>query len=226
MGKEKKVSADSNGQDKLLRNKEESKTHVLNTFEEMIMKDGLDKTTITGLSETSGTAESLIYRYYHGKAGLIMALLKTAKYGILSDADLKELLSHHMADNGIELYKLAVNFQFYHMNTNRFLREVHMMKLTDDSKLVSDIIDLKENFREKFLYIGNDHFRNTSIDFPASNAIIHSGLNHNALYAKNTHKPNVGFNMDSSYKRNRLLKAANNMFDLLYAQAKRDKLDN
>lgn len=220
MGRERKALTDLNGNDLFSRNKDKLKEHVLYIFDKRIQENGIKGTSFRQVVEDSGKARSIVYKYYGTKERLIMDLLKSDKYRMLFDINLDKILADHQENHGEELYKMFLGYHFNQMRSSRFVQELNLMKLTESSALMDDIISIKEDFREKLLVLGKDYFKHKNIDFIAVIAILLAGLNFIIQYSKNNKGTYYGFDTDNKQNMDLLVKTAQQLIQMVYDYAK------
>lgn len=160
--------------------RERTERQILNALEEQIRENGIGSVGINAVAKRAGVSKELIYRYFDGMSGLMLAWMQqqdfwTGRAGLLKDEESSQR-------SPTQLVLSMLRAQIEALANNDTLREVRLWELIERNELTGQLADRRERAARSF--IDRIDGLTDEVDVPAMVSIMLAGVLYLMLRSK------------------------------------------
>lgn len=202
------------------RNKERTKLKLINAVGEIIRTQGYTKLGVNNIATTAGVSKKLIYRYFETADKLIETYVRSRDYWMGFDHLAKELAEKHQHDHGRELLTTLLKNLYEHMSEVPETQKIILWEISEQSKLMRDISEDRENFGTEIFAMTDPFFEGTSVDIRAISGLLLGGIYYQILHSNATGGNFCGIGNE---RKDRLFKSLESILKWAYDEAEGQK---
>ena len=160
--------------------REQTERQILSALEEQIKETGMGGVGINAIAKRAGVSKELIYRYFDGMPGLMLAWMQeqdfwTGRTGFLKDGESSQLPPS-------ELILTMLHDQIEALARNETLREVRRWELIERNEVTTQLAQRRERAARSF--IDRVDGLTDEVDVPAMVSIMLAGVLYLMLRSK------------------------------------------
>jgi len=160
--------------------REQTERSILKALEEQILETGMGGVGINAIAKRAGVSKELIYRYFEGMPGLMLAWMKeqdfwTSRTGVLSEGQSSQKAPADLVMN-------MLRAQIEGLARNETLREVRRWELIERNEVSAQLADRRE--RAALSFINRVDGLTEDMDVPAVVSVMLAGVLYLTLRSK------------------------------------------
>ena len=205
-----------------IRNKERTKNRILEAVGKIIRTEGYKGLIVNRIGKAARLDNKLIYLYFGNVEKLVELYVKSKDYW---NNIPQELLDEVNASSVLEKESVIsiMEHQMDHIYASEELQKILLWEISEQSELMREIADDREMFGETLFKKSRAHFRNTDVNFRATEALLIGGIYYLVLHAKANGSTFCGLdiNKDKDYKV--VKQTFSRLVEWTYAEAKKQQ---
>ncbi|ULR89746.1 TetR/AcrR family transcriptional regulator [Comamonas sp. B21-038] len=158
----------------------ETQKAILNALEEQIRETGMAGVGVNAIAKRAGVSKELIYRYFNGMPGLMMAWMSEQDYWTSHSKHLVE--AEFSTRTPADLILSMLREQIEALGANETLREIRRWELMERNEVTAQLADRRERAARGFIS-RVDGLAN-GVDVPAHVSIMLAGVLYLMLRSK------------------------------------------
>ncbi|RZK42697.1 MAG: TetR/AcrR family transcriptional regulator [Pedobacter sp.] len=215
----KKSTRSSLPRPKQSRNIEATKQLFLAAIGEMILENGISSLRVNQVAKRAGRNKGLLYQYFHSLEGLLKEYLELNDDFLVYEQKIDQVMEGHRADQGRELASLILKNHFQNFMSNKLLRQISLLELTERSDLLVELSNSRERLGDKLFSLSEDYFRNTGVSIRVIEAILIAGINYIVLHSETNSVNFCGIDIKNDDHRNLIRKTLHQITEWAYEHA-------
>ena len=205
-----------------IRNKERTKNRILDAVGKIIRTEGYKGLIVNRIGKAARLDNKLIYLYFGSVDRLVEMYVKSKDYWnnipeeIIEEVNKNSLLSK---ESVVSIMEHQMDFIY----NSEELQKILLWEISEESELMREIADEREAFGETLFKKARPLFRNTDVNFRATEALLIGGIYYLVLHARANGSTFCGLdiNKDRDYKA--LKQTFAKIVDWTYAEAKKQQ---
>jgi AcrR family transcriptional regulator len=208
------------------RNKERTKTKLVDAVGEIIRTQGYTKLGVNNIATTAGVSKKLIYRYFESVDLLIATYVKSRDYWMGFDHLAKELAEEHKHDHGKKYLETILKNLYDHMYEVPETQKIILWEISEKSNLMREISLSREKFGAEIFAITDPFFEDTSVDIRAICGLLLGGIYYQILHSNATGGSFCEIGAEREERKARLFKSLQTIIKWSYDAAGKQKIKN
>lgn len=205
-----------------LRNKERTKNKILEAVGKIIRTEGYKGLIVNRIGKASRLDNKLIYLYFGNVDKLVEMYVKSKDYWnnipehLIKEVEANPILSKESVISLME-------HQMDHVYNSEEMQKILLWEISEESQLMREIANEREVFGETLFKKSKPVFKNTDVNFRATEALLIGGIYYLVLHARANGSTFCGLdiNKDRDYK---IIKQTfSRMVDQAYTEAKKQQ---
>jgi len=205
-----------------IRNKERTKGKILEAVGKIIRTEGYKGLIVNRIGKASRLDNKLIYLYFGNVDRLVEMYVKSKDYW---NNIPQELIDEVNANPILEKESVIsiMEHQMDHIFNSEELQKILLWEISEESQLMREIADEREAFGETLFKKSKSTFRNTDVNFRATEALLIGGIYYLVLHARANGSTFCGLdiNKDKDYKT--IKQTFGRLVEWTYAEAKKQQ---
>ncbi len=203
-----------------IRDKERTKSKLLKAVGSILSREGHNALKINRISAVSGINKKLIYDYYKGVDGLIMAYLQQVDFWKIESEkyalNKKEQLPLDVSKSAI--FSILKN-DFEYLENSPEMQRIILWGISEKNKTIRTLTDEREAFGKIIFKESDKKFKKSPIDFRALNAIFVSAIYYIVLHGHTNGSTICEIDVTSLKGKERILNCIEDILDWAYDKA-------
>jgi len=200
-----------------VRNKERTKSKLLDALGKIQKKNGFAGLSITSIADEAKLDRRLIYDYFGGLEGLVKEYLNNHDYWKISADEVENIVETSKADSGKSLAYNVLENQLDSLINNEEMRRIITWGLLEKLPALKELDLKRENMGDQILSaVIDEHFEKSDKNFRAIYAILMGGVYYLTLHAKMQENPFCGIDLQELKGQEEIKKALKQLIELAY----------
>lgn len=205
-----------------IRNKERTKNRILEAVGKIIRSEGYKGLIVNRIGKASRLDNKLIYLYFGNVDRLVEMYVKSKDYW----NNIPQELIDRVNSNPILEKESVISIMEHQMDfiyNSEELQKILLWEISEESELMREIADEREAFGETLFKKAKSIFRNTDVNFRATEALLIGGIYYLVLHARANGSSFCGLdiNKDRDYKA--VKQTFGRLVEWTYAEAKKQQ---
>ena len=205
-----------------IRNKERTKNKILDAVGKIIRTEGYKSLIVNRIGKAASLDNKLIYLYFGNVDKLVDLYVRSKDYwNIIPEELLQEVNANSVLPK--ETVVSIMEHQMDYLYQSEELQKILLWEISEDNELMREIAATREEFSDLIIKKTRANFRNTDINFKATEALLTGGLYYLALSAKARGGTffGVDINKDRDYKA--VKQTFTRILDWTYSEARKQQ---
>ncbi|HTN38759.1 MAG TPA: TetR/AcrR family transcriptional regulator [Arachidicoccus sp.] len=205
-----------------IRNKERTKNKILDAVGKIIRTEGYKGLIVNRIGKASRLDNKLIYLYFGNVDKLVEMYVKSKDYW----NNIPEDLILEVESNPVLTKESVVSIMEHQMDyiyNSEEMQKILLWEISEESQLMREVADEREAFGETLFKKSRSNFKNTDVNFRATEAILIGGIYYLVLHARANGSSFCGLdiNKDKDYKA--IKQTFARLVDWTYTEAKKQQ---
>lgn len=205
-----------------IRNKERTKNKILDAVGKIIRTEGYKGLIVNRIGKTSRLDNKLIYLYFGNVDKLVEMYVKSKDYW----NNIPEEITEEVQASPILSKETVVSIMEHQMDyiyQSEELQKILLWEISEESKLMREIADEREAFGETLFKKSKANFKNTDVNFRATEALLIGGIYYLVLHAKANGSTFCGLDLNKPKDYRAVKETFGRIVDQTYAEAKKQQ---
>lgn len=204
---------------KVPKNKELTKERLINAVGELLIDEGYSSLKINKIAKKAGVDKKLIYRYFGNVESLIQAYLRKKDFWMDRVPDIEEQAEAIRSDSGKILAGEILQNQLKYFYDNTEMQRIILWEISEKNALLKGMAETRENLGSELFKVTDNHFKGSSVNLRAIEALLVSGIYYLVLHAKTNGSTFCEIDINDPNGREEINIAARQIIDWAYEKA-------
>lgn len=206
-----------------LRDSRRTKRKLYDAVGDILRTEGYTGLGTNNIARYADVHKKLIYRYFVGPQQLIESYVLETDYWTRAHRTIPEIFAANAHNFGRDLVGKLLEEKFEYLSANVDFQNIILWEINAKSQVMNKISKFRESIRSELFELIDPHFKDSSVNIRAIEAILISGIYYLVLHSKNSGSNFCGLDLKNEADRKEIVKVLKQMIGWAFDAAEKKK---